>query len=100
MKNKPIKLDSNYRVDFDNHSIVLVKTEIYDTVDKKTQKKTGEKGTQEVKTWHPNLKQCLQEYLDQVGVYEGSIQEVVDRLSSMEENIKGLNKLYHKKLVA
>jgi hypothetical protein len=100
MKNKPIKLDSNYRVDFDTHSIMLVKTETYDVVDKKTQKKTGEQDTQDVKTWHPNLKQCLQEYLDQVGVYEGSIQDVVDRLSSMEKSIKGLEKLYHKKLIA
>lgn len=95
-----IPLDKKYSIQFDTHAIMLVKEEEYEKKDKKTQIPTGEFDTREVKTWHPNLKQALQEYINQLGFDELNLQQVIDRISVMEESINKFEKLYHKKLVA
>lgn len=96
------KLDKDYRIEADTQAIVLITTEEYDKIDKKTRKPTGEKGEKEVKTWHPNIKQAIQEYLNQLGRHDSdsTLEDIVNRILNIEKSIENLKKLYHKKLVA
>lgn len=94
------KLDKDYRIEADSQAIVLIREEEYEVRDKKTQKPTGETGIREVKTWHPNIKQTIEEYLNQLGRHDPTLEDIVSKISNLEKSIKDLKKLYHKKLIA
>lgn len=94
------KLDKDYRIEADSQAIVLIRKEEYEVRDKKTQKPTGEMGIREIKTWHPNIKQTIEEYLNQLGRHDSTLEDIVSRISNVEKRIEEFKKLYHKKLIA
>ena len=91
------ELDSGWRIDIDNRTLILVKTYEYDKVDKETKKKTGEVGTKEEKWYYPTINQCLKKYVDELGKYEKDYQSVIDRLDVMYKMIEEMPLIYTNK---
>lgn len=93
-----ITLDNNFRIEQDTYSLVLVETIEYNKVDKDTKEPTGEIGTKEKKTYHPNLAQVLQSYTKEVEMYsteEGlHWNQIITKMKRIEDKIDELKSIY------
>lgn len=85
-----ITLDENYYIDISELNFTLSYRR-----EKEVQKKNKETGVEETKTvteksdWYfPNIQGCLRKYLDESARECSSIEEVLNKISSVHETIK------------
>jgi|AntDeeMinimDraft_6_1070357.scaffolds.fasta_scaffold01394_9 hypothetical protein len=96
-----IKLDENYTIEPDTYAWRLLKTferevEVTEKTKNGGRRKTGKTEPKEVTetVYFPTIGACIRDYIEQVVKPQNSVQGILDKLSSIEQIISALPKIY------